>query len=67
VGLLIDLPLRFEPRQNFTHADVLFEAHHIRVARGDYNIAERTSPTPSRSWIEEECNALRRPGAENPY
>lgn len=41
MGLLIELAsYRFEPPAEFTHADVLFEAHHIRVARGDYNIAE---------------------------
>lgn len=41
LGLLIELAsYRFEPPHGFTHADVLFEAHHIRVARGDYNIAE---------------------------
>ena len=41
LGLLIELAsYRFEPPAGFTHADVLFEAHHIRVAKGDYNIAE---------------------------
>jgi hypothetical protein len=39
--LLIELAsYRFEPPFGFTHADVLFAAHNIRVARGDYNIAE---------------------------
>ncbi len=41
LGLLIELAsYRFEPPQGSTHADVLHEAHKIRVARGDYNIAE---------------------------
>ncbi len=41
MGLLIELAsYRFEPPAGFSHADVLFEAHHIRVARGDYNIKE---------------------------
>ena len=41
LGLLVELAsYRFEPPAGFTHADVLFEAHHIRVASGDYNIAE---------------------------
>ena len=41
LGLLIELAsYRFEPPHGFTHAEVLTEAHHIRVARGDYNIAE---------------------------
>jgi glyoxalase family protein len=41
LGLLIELACyRFEPPFGFTHADVLFEAHGLRVARGDHNIAE---------------------------
>jgi glyoxalase family protein len=39
LGLLIELAsYRFEPPHGFTHADVLLEAHRLRVARGDYNI-----------------------------
>jgi catechol 2,3-dioxygenase-like lactoylglutathione lyase family enzyme len=39
LGLLIELAsYRFEPPAGHTHADVLLEAHRIRVARGDYNI-----------------------------
>jgi hypothetical protein len=41
LGLLIELAsYRFEPPRGFTHADVLLEAHKIRVERGDYNIAQ---------------------------
>ena len=41
LGLLIELACyRFEPPVGCTHADVMIEAHRIRVARGDYNIAE---------------------------
>jgi catechol 2,3-dioxygenase-like lactoylglutathione lyase family enzyme len=41
IGLLVELAsYRFEPPVGFTHAEVLLEAHKIRVARGDYNIAE---------------------------
>ena len=40
LGLLIELAsYRFEPPAGFTHADVLLEAHKLRVARGDYAIA----------------------------
>ena len=40
LGLLIELAsYRFEPPAGHTHADVLLEAHRIRVERGDYNIA----------------------------
>src|SRR5918993_1722251 len=41
LGLLIELSsYRFEPPHGHTHADVLLEAHGLRVERGDYNIAE---------------------------
>ena len=41
LGLLIELAsYRFEPPTGFTHADVLMQAHKLRVARGDYAIAE---------------------------
>ena len=41
LGLLIELAsYRFEPPAGHTHADVLQEAHMIRVARGDASIAE---------------------------
>lgn len=40
LGLLIELAsYRFEPPVGYGHADVLLEAHKIRVANGDYNIA----------------------------
>jgi glyoxalase family protein len=39
LGLLIELAsYRFEPPHGHTHADVLLEAHRIRVERGDGNI-----------------------------
>ncbi|MBL8117837.1 MAG: VOC family protein [Anaerolineae bacterium] len=31
---------KFEPPVGYTHADVLYEAHTIRVARGDHHIAD---------------------------
>jgi catechol-2,3-dioxygenase len=41
LGLLVELAsYRFEPPIGHTHADVLLEAHKIRVERGDYNIAQ---------------------------
>jgi len=41
LGLLIELAAyRFEPPRGFTHADVLFEAHKLRVERGDHNISQ---------------------------
>ena len=41
LGLLIELAsYRFEPPPGYSHADVLLEAHRLRVERGDYNIDE---------------------------
>ena len=41
MGFLVELACyRFEPPFGFSHADVLHQAHLIRVANGDYNIAE---------------------------
>jgi glyoxalase family protein len=41
LGLLIELAsYRFEPPLGRTHTDVLLEAHKLRVARGDHNIAQ---------------------------
>jgi catechol 2,3-dioxygenase-like lactoylglutathione lyase family enzyme len=41
IGLLVELAsYRFEPPSGMTHAEVLTAAHHIRVERGDRNIAE---------------------------
>jgi catechol 2,3-dioxygenase-like lactoylglutathione lyase family enzyme len=41
LGLLIELAsYRFEPPSGYTHAEVLLEAHRLRVERGDYNIAQ---------------------------
>ena len=40
LGLLIELAsYRFEPPYGYSHAEVLSEAHRIRVERGDHNIA----------------------------
>ncbi len=39
LGMLVELAsYRFEPPFGYTHADVLLEAHGLRVERGDYNI-----------------------------
>jgi glyoxalase family protein len=39
LGLLIELAsYRFEPPAGWTHAQVLLEAHRLRVARGDHHI-----------------------------
>ena len=44
LGLLIELAsYRFEPPFGYTHADVLLEAHKLRVERGDHHI-DRGAP-----------------------
>jgi len=41
LGLLIELAsYRFEPPQFHTHADVLLEAHKVRLKRGDHHIVQ---------------------------
>jgi catechol 2,3-dioxygenase-like lactoylglutathione lyase family enzyme len=41
LGLLIELAsYRFEPPVGYTHAEVLLQAHKLRVERGDYNIGQ---------------------------
>jgi glyoxalase family protein len=41
LGLLIELAsYRFAPPAGHTHAEVLLEAHHVRVDRGDHHIDE---------------------------
>jgi catechol-2,3-dioxygenase len=41
LGLLIELAAyRFFPPEGVSYGEVMLEAHKIRVARGDYNIAE---------------------------
>ena len=41
LGLLIELAAyRFEPPHGHTHAEVLLEAHRLRVERGDHHIAQ---------------------------
>lgn len=41
LGLLVELAsYRFEPPFGCSHADVMIEAHRMRVASGDYNIQE---------------------------
>ncbi len=41
LGMLIELATyKFEPPAGCTHAEVMIEAHRIRVSRGDHHIAE---------------------------
>ena len=69
LGLLIELAsYRFEPPAGFTHADVLMEAHKIRVARGDYNIAELHLADAIQALVERSRETLSESRApKNPY
>jgi catechol 2,3-dioxygenase-like lactoylglutathione lyase family enzyme len=69
LGLLIELAsYRFEPPAGFTHADVLLEAHGIRVERGDYNIAEEHLADAIESLVARSRGSLSHDrSARNPY
>jgi len=69
LGLTIELAsYRFEPPAGFTHADVLFAAHRIRVARGDYNIAEEHLADAIEQLTESSTESLSDDRApKNPY
>ena len=63
LGLLIELAsYRFEPPAGYTHADVLLEAHKLRVEREDYNIARSTWRTRSSSSPSDRGSRSRRTG-----
>jgi len=62
LGCFIELALhRFEPPAGFSHADVLMEAHKIRVGR-DYNIAEAHLADAIRRWSSGRARHCRRIG-----
>ena len=69
LGLLIELAsYKFFPPSGCTHADVMIEAHRLRVAAGDYNIEEvhladaiETLVTRTQSTLSEDR------GAKDPY
>ena len=59
LGLLIELAsYRFEPPAGHTHADVLLEAHRIRVQRGDYNIDQVHLADAIQSLVERSRESL---------
>jgi catechol 2,3-dioxygenase-like lactoylglutathione lyase family enzyme len=69
LGLLIELAsYRFEPPVGYTHADVLLEAHHLRVERGDYNIDQRHLTDAIESLVLRSRGSLSDDrAAKNPY
>jgi glyoxalase family protein len=69
LGQLFELAsYRFEPPHGRTHAEVLLAAHHIRVARGDYNINEEHLADAIEDMIRTDRESLSKDrSAKNPY
>ena len=69
LGLLIELAsYRFEPPFGCTHSDVLLEAHHLRVSRGDYNIdREHVADAIEALVLRSRSSLSHDPHAKNPY
>ncbi|MDQ2090209.1 VOC family protein [Marimonas arenosa] len=69
LGLLIELATyKFEPPEGFTHAQVMLEAHKIRVERGDYNIQEIHLADAIEAMVVRRNGSLSEErGAKNPY
>ena len=69
LGLLIELAAyRFEPPAGQTHADVLLEAHKLRVERGDYNIAQVHLADAIEALVERSHGSLSEDrAAKNPF
>lgn len=69
MGLMIELAsYKFEPPVGCTHADVLIRAHRLRVARGDYNIAEAHLADAIEELVVSSQSSLSKDrSARNPY
>jgi catechol 2,3-dioxygenase-like lactoylglutathione lyase family enzyme len=69
MGLLIELACyRFEPPEGHRHADVMIEAHRLRVARGDYNIAEEHLADAIEELVQRSQQSLSKDrSAKDPY
>jgi glyoxalase family protein len=69
LGLLIELAsYRFEPPYPHTHAEVLLEAHKLRVEQGDYNISETHLADAIERLVERSRESLSDDRApKNPY
>ena len=69
LGLTIELAsYRFEPPEGCRHADVMIEAHRIRVARGDSHIQEVHLADAIELLVERTQASLSQDrGARNPY
>ncbi|OWY10864.1 glyoxalase [Thioclava sp. F42-5] len=69
LGLLIELATyKFEPPRGTSHAEVMIEAHRIRVARGDKAIGEDHLADAIEMIVERSQQSLSEDrGAKNPY
>jgi catechol 2,3-dioxygenase-like lactoylglutathione lyase family enzyme len=68
LGMLVELAsYRFEPPHGHTHADVLLEAHRIRVERGDPSIAEIHLSDAIESLVGRQDSLSDDRAAKNPY
>jgi len=69
LGQLYELAsFRFEPPAGRSHAEVLLEAHHLRVAAGDYNIMESHLADAIETIIKRDRGSLSRDrSAKDPY
>ena len=69
LGLLIELACyKFEPPHGCSHADVMIEAHRIRVARSDYNIQEEHLADAIEALMQRRQSSLSEDrGPQNPY
>ena len=69
LGLLIELAsYKFEPPFGCSHADVMIEAHKIRVARGDYNIQEEHLADAIEDLVQRRQSSLSQDRSpKNPY
>lgn len=69
LGLLIELAsYRFEPPEGCRHADVMIEAHRIRVARGDHHIDREHLADAIETLVERRQQSLSDSReARNPY
>jgi catechol 2,3-dioxygenase-like lactoylglutathione lyase family enzyme len=69
LGQLFELAsYRFEPPAGRTHAEVLLTAHHIRIAKGDYNIKEEHLADAIEDMVREGRGSLSKDrGPRDPY
>lgn len=69
LGQLFELACyKFEPPFGYTHAEVLLEAHYIRVAKGDYAIADEHLADAIEQLIQRSARSLSEDRSpKNPY